>query len=177
MTPSAGVLLEPEFLFMLALIGASVWFAVAARRRQVPRALVAVAASNLFCGGLVAGLGGAHLAAVVGRAMASTGTGAEGTFVYDFRFYSLVLLGVLLMAGGLACVSSLRRLTRGEPAGWSLAFWTSIALLAINVPLMPIQGFAVGFSAFLSVNLVILVLTRWRFRNPRLPRVPPSDRD
>ena len=41
--------------------------------------------------------------------------------------------------------------------------WATVVLLAINVPLMPIQGFAPAFSAFAFVNLVALVATRKRF--------------
>ena len=52
---------------------------------------------------------------------------------------------------------------RGEPRAWKTTLWASVALLAINVPLIPIQGFAYFFSAFALVNLVALVAMRKRF--------------
>ncbi len=51
----------------------------------------------------------------------------------------------------------------GEPRAWKTTLWATVALLAINVPLIPIQGFAYVFSAFALVNLVALVATRTRF--------------
>jgi hypothetical protein len=156
-----SVWLEPEFLLLIAmivlliaLIVATIVFAAAARRRRVPHALVALAAINLFCGGLVASLGTAHLLAVVGRALAGKGSGPGGTFVYDFRFYSLVLLGVLLLGASVACVTAVRSLARGEAAGRRVTCSAAVMLLALNVPLMPIEGFATGFTVFALVNLV-----------------------
>lgn len=164
MTASQSIFLEPEFVFLLAIIAATIGFAVLARRRRIPLALVAVAAIDLFCGAVIVPLGTAHLVAVVGRALAGKGSGPGGTFVYNFRFYSLMLVGVMLVAAGAACLTSVRRLMRGDAAGHRLALWATVALLALNVPLMPIQGFAVGFSAFALVNLAALWLTRTRFR-------------
>ena len=84
-------------------------------------------------------------------------------FVYDFRFYALVQLGVLMIAGGVACVILAPRLMRGEPRAWKATLWATVALLAINVPLMPIEDNAYGPSAFAFLNLVALAATRKRF--------------
>lgn len=70
MTGSVSIFLEPEFLALLTIIAATIGFAAVARRRRVPRALVAVAATDLFCGAVIVPLGTAHLVAVVGRARA-----------------------------------------------------------------------------------------------------------
>lgn len=163
MTGSERFVLEPEFVLLIGTIVGTIGFAAAARRRRVPHALVAVATINLFCGAVIAQLGTAHLVAVVGRALAGKGSGPSGTFIYDFRFYSLVLLGVMLIAAAVACLTSVRSLTRGDAAGRRVAVSATVVLLALNVPLMPIQGFAVGFSAFALVNLAALWLTRTRF--------------
>lgn len=164
MIGSESFFLEPELVLLIGAIVATIGFVATARRRRVPLVFVAVAAINLFCGAMIAALGTAHLAAVVGRALAGKGSGPGGTFVYDFRFYSLMLLGVLLVAAGVTCLSSVRRLIRGDGGGRRVAVSATVVLLALNVPLMPIQGFAVGFSAFALVNLAALWLTRTHFR-------------
>ncbi len=143
---------------LFAAIGATIWFAVAARRRGCGAALTAVGTISFFGGTIIATLGSAHLIAVT-----SSGVTRGSAFVYDFRFYALVHLGVLLIAGGVACLTSGNRLTRGEPRAWKTTLWVTVALLAINVPLIPIQWFAQLFSALAFVNLVALVVTRKRF--------------
>jgi hypothetical protein len=146
------------FGVLFGAVGATIWFAVAARRRGCGAALTAVGTISFFGGTIIATLGAAHLIAVT-----SSGVTRGSAFVYDFRFYALVHLGVLLIAGGVACFISGNRLTRGEPRAWKTTLWVTVALLAINVPLIPIQGFAQLFSALAFVNLVALVVTRKRF--------------
>ncbi len=153
--------LDPAFLVLYASIGGAIWFAIAARRRRCLAALSAVGTISFFNGVLIAALGAGHLIAVVSRAFSGEGSGPGGTFAYDFRFYALVLLGMLLIAGGVACLSPAGGLTRGEPHAWRATLWATVALLAINVPLIPVQGLAL--SPFVFVNLVALMVTRRRF--------------
>ena len=130
--------LDPPFLVLYASIGGAIWFALAARRRGCLATLTVVATISFFNGTLIAALGAGHLIAVVSRAVSGVGSGPGGTFVYDFRFYALVLLGMLLMAGGVGCFTPARGLTRGETRAWKTALWSSVALLAINLPLIHI---------------------------------------
>ena len=153
--------LDPPFLLLYASIGGAIWFAIAARRRGCIATLTAVATISFFNGMLLAALGSGHLIAVVSRAVAGEGSGPGGTFVYDFRFYALVLLGMLLIVGGVGCLAPARGLTRGETRAWKTTLWSIVALLAINLPLIPVQGLAL--SPFLLVNLVVLMVTRRRF--------------
>ncbi len=134
-----------------AIIGAIIWFAVAARRRGCVAALTAVGTLSFFGGTIIAAGGALHLISVLPWG---------GTSGYDFRSYALVQLGVLLIAGGAACVIPARRLMQGEPRAWKTTLWATVALLAINVPLIPIEKeFTSFFSAFAFVNLVALVAT------------------
>ncbi len=104
-------------------VGAIIWFAVAVRRRRRVDALTAVGTISFFGGTIIAALGALHLIAVVDRALRGTlGTPAFAPppilqngdpFVYDFRFYALVYLGVLLIAGGVACVIPAHRFNAG----------------------------------------------------------------
>jgi hypothetical protein len=52
-----------------------------------------------------------NLIAVISRAVSGRGLGGTAAFAYDFRFYSLVLLGVLI-AGSEPSVSRLRESAR-----------------------------------------------------------------
>ena len=115
---------------------------------------------------MIAPLSTAHLVAVLGRALAGRGSGPGGTFVYDFRFYSLVLLGVMLIAASVACLTSVRSLIRGDAGGHKVALSAALVLLALNVPLMPIEGFAVAFAIFALANLAALWCARKHFRVP-----------
>jgi hypothetical protein len=94
---------------LLAAIGAAVWLVADARRRRAPAPRVG--GIDLFCGLLTLGLMALHLAAVVGRAISGKGFGGQAYFAYDFRFYSLLLLGVVIIIPGLVFVMHARRLT------------------------------------------------------------------
>jgi hypothetical protein len=150
------VFLDPAFLALFAVIGATMWFAAAARGRGAGT-LATVGAVVFFCGALIASLGGAHTVAVIGRAL------RRPSFVYDFRLYSLVLLGACQIAGGLRCLSASWSVTRGDARAWKAALPAAAMLLAVNVPLIPIQGFAGATSMLAAVMLITLIASGRRF--------------
>ena len=155
---------DPAGIALLVVIVATVWFARDARRRLAPTALVVVGTFDFFGGFLSFGLASLHLAAVMAQALSGRGPGGVPTFAYDFRFYSLVLLGAVIVIPGLLCAIYARGLTRGDTLAWKTVVWSSLALLAINAPLVPIQGFAPGLSAFALLNLVGLAAIHRRLR-------------
>lgn len=138
----------------LAAIGAAVWLAIDARRRRAPEPLVG--AVGLCCGLVTVGLMALHLMAVVGRAISGKGFGGQAHFAFDFRFYSLLLVAVVIIIPGLVFVMHARRLTDGDATAWKRALWASGALLLINVPLVPIQAFALSPALLATINLVSL---------------------
>jgi hypothetical protein len=148
-------ILDPAFLALFTAIGATIWFA--ATRKRGADALVAVGAVTFFCGALIASLGSAHTIAVIGRALRGP------SFVYNFRLYSLVLLGTCQMAGGLRCLSTSWRVTRGDARAWKSALAATMLLLIVNVPLIPIQGFAGATSLIAGVTLITLIAAGRRF--------------
>jgi hypothetical protein len=162
-----------SLLVYFGVIGAIIWFAVALRRRKRVAALTLVGTVSFFGGTIIAAVGARHLVAITDRAMRGTlGTPAFSAppilqtgdpFVYDFRFYALVQLGVLLVVGGSACVILAPRLTRGEPRAWKATLWASVALLAMNMPLVPIEDNAYGPAALAFLTLAALTVTRKRF--------------
>jgi hypothetical protein len=53
-------------------------------------------------------------------------------------------------------------LTKGEAAAWNNAFWSSIVLVVINGPLIPIQRFAILLGGLAVLNIVVLATSRQR---------------
>jgi hypothetical protein len=125
------------------------------RFRRVPSPLsrLLISLYGYFAGAVVGTLGVAHLVAVM---IGAVERARQHRFEYDFRFYSLVLLGMLLIATGLWASIEAARLTRGDRAAWraSLAVWTTV--LAINAPLIPLQRFAILFSSLAALALLLL---------------------
>lgn len=140
-----------------AVVVATVLVALRLRRASVPLNRLLIAVYGYFAGALIGALGVAHLAAVVIAAM------DRQQFVYNFRFYALVLLGVLLMTTGFIAATQAAPLARGHRVAWcaSLSVWA--AILAINLPLAPLQRFAVVFSALAVLELVLLISIRRHF--------------
>jgi hypothetical protein len=125
--------------------------------------LLVVGAVDALCGLSNFLLGSAHFFAVLGRGLRGTGLHAAAqAFIYDFRFYSLAMLGLLLIVPGVLCLRSARGLTRGEAIAWKNAFWASVVLVVVNGPLIPIQRFAILLGGFAVLNLVVLATSRQR---------------
>jgi len=141
-------------------VAATVIATIRLRRVPLPPIRLLIAVYGYFAGALVGTLGLTHLVAVL---IVSIDRARQHQFVYSFHFYSLVLLGMLLIAAGLMAAIESVRLARGHRAAWrvSLSVWTTI--LAINLPLVSLQGFAVLFSVLAAVELLLLVSMRRRF--------------
>ena len=139
---------------------ATVIAAVRLRRMSLPLTRLLILVYGYFAGALVGALGVAHLVAVI---IGAINQAYQYQFVYSFHFYSVILLGMLLIATGFTAVIYVARLARCRHAAWraSLSVWTVI--LAINLPLVRLQGFAVLFSVFAAVKLLLLVGMRQHF--------------
>lgn len=123
------------------------------KHTPLPLVRLLIAVYSYFAGGLVGALGLNHLVAVVIEAI---NQGRQHQFVYDFRFYSLVQLGVLLIATGIMASIETAGLARGERAAWHTSLLVWITILAINLPLVVLQGFAILFSVLAAVELLLL---------------------
>jgi hypothetical protein len=148
-------------LGVLAAIGAAVWLVTDARRRRAPTPVVG--GIDLFSGLVMLGLMALHLSAVIGRAISGRGFGGEALFAYDFRFYALLLMAVVIIIPSLVFVLHARRLTNGDATAWNRALWACGALLMINVPLVPIQAFALDPILLATITLVSLLANRKQF--------------
>ncbi|MCH7944398.1 MAG: hypothetical protein IIC73_00045 [Armatimonadetes bacterium] len=153
----AGLAILVPVLFFFATKGLGTTFSIAC-----------TAGVSLFCGL-------AHLLVLagqlVGRALAIV---ESGSLTYDYSVYSFLLYCTVLAVPAVVCTYSSGGLIRGELRAWKSSLWSSVALIALNAPLLPIwtvQGFAVkGFvGIFLliclaAINLLVLGMTTANFR-------------
>jgi hypothetical protein len=144
------------WLVLVAVSGATIRFFWMVRRHGAPIALSVAGALGLFSGLITAGLGVGHLGGVAGVEL------RRSPIRYDFRVYALLLLGVTLVVLGTRLAAASVGVPRGDGARSRRAVWAAVALLVVNVPLAPIQGFAVAVSIFVSIGLVALLAARAR---------------
>jgi hypothetical protein len=149
--PSLAILLD--LVPFGGVVAATVIATIRLRRVPLPLIRLLISVYGYFAGALIGTLGLAHLVAVV---IGAINRGRQHQFVYNFHFYSLIQLGVLLVAAGLMAAIESARLARGQRTAWraSLLVWT--AILAINLPLVSLQGFAVLFSVLAALELLLL---------------------
>jgi hypothetical protein len=79
---------------------------------------------------------------------------------YNFRFYALVLFGAVMLVQGVGVMKSARALTFGEASARGALFRRTLIVLALVVPLIPIQVFASMITILGVVNLAALALAR-----------------
>lgn len=77
---------------------------------------------------------------------------------YDFRFYALVLFGVVMLVQGTAIMKAARALTFGEETARAALVRHTFIVLALVVPLIPIQIFASMITVIGVLNLTALAL-------------------
>jgi hypothetical protein len=116
------------------------------------------------CGLVVAALNGAHLQAVIGRALAGEGFAGQAQFEYNFHFYALLLTGAAMALPGALCVWAAFGLARGRRSSWRVACWSSLVILLVAAPLYPLGGFAPLMAWLGTASFAVLVALGKRFR-------------
>ena len=122
---------------------------------------------SLFCGL-------AHLIVLAGQLAGRALAVAEtGSMVYDFSVYSFALYCTLVGALAVVCGLCAGGLMRGESRAWKRCMWSSLALIALNAPLLPVWNvpeFAISGLAgvflpvcFATLNLLVLGMTGANF--------------
>ena len=99
----------------------------------------------------------AHNVDIASRLIVSRGHDGPA-FGYNFRFYSLQLLGVVLIGCGVQLVRAAAGLGLGNPAARGSAMRTLALVLLVVVPLIPIQAFfAIPLSVLGAVALLLVL--------------------
>ncbi len=146
-------ILGPDGLFLLAVLVATAGFAVWVRRSGASGTFAAAGTLDFLYGLLVALLSAVHIVVVTNVRVRAALASSAGDFSYDFRFYSLMLLGAVLLVPALVCVRAAPAITRGDPDAMRRALRATLLLLAVNLPLVPVQpGFAVPFTMGAALN-------------------------
>lgn len=139
----------------------AVGFFFYARKRGGSAKSAVVGTIDLFAGLVTLTLGVLHTGAVIGNALRGKGVGGAATFEYNFRFYALLLVGMVLIVPGLLCVLKAWQLARGDAGAWRVPLWSSVVLVAANAPMIPVQDFAQVPGGLAGVNLIVMLLV-WR---------------
>ena len=83
---------------------------------------------------------------------------------YDFRFYSLILVGVIILVQSLRCVHAAPCVAAGRRRARRDAWRATAILTALTVPLIPLRSEAKLYAAVLAVNGIALALAHVRAR-------------
>ncbi len=139
-----------DLLVLLGIVASTGYWLRLLRRRGLRGGRFAVAAAVALLGLVLIFTMTAHCLDVLSRLL--IGAGYDGkAFVYDFRVYSLLLLGVVLIA----CGVRLLRISLGTGAG---SGHTVTAVLILVAPLIPIQAFFAIPLTVLSGSVLLLIL-------------------
>lgn len=92
----------------------------------------------------------AHCLDVLSRLAIGTSYAGE-PFPYNFRVYSLFLLGAVLIVLGLQLLQQVRDFARWNAAARSDALRTTSLVLAVSVPLLPVHAFFAVIVTTLAV--------------------------
>ncbi len=88
-----------------------------------------------------------------------SGFAIDPAFSYDFRFYSLILFGLVSLPPALQLVRQSSSISMNNPEAHRRVVKALLFLLAINAPLFPLQSFGrILTIAAASVLLIVLIV-------------------
>jgi len=118
--------------------------------------LAALVFVSLYGVGLVATMS-AHCADIIHNLVLRNRSLVDGApFSYNWRTYSLLLFGVLLIDRGIRCLRAARRFAAGDFAARTDILKSSGLVLAITLPIIPIHAFfGVLISVWSSLALIV----------------------
>ena len=157
--PEMKILLHPEFIALLLKLAAVAAFVVKARRAGARGRVLAAAGWAFWTGLVITVLLALHCVQITSMAFSGVYTSATG-FAYDFRYYSLMLLAAVLLPQGARMLKCAWALARGREEAGSRLTRASVVVLAVTLPLIPIQMMAATLSAFCLLNLAGVFFVR-----------------
>ena len=145
----------------LIVIGIDHW-----RHGQRGWRLAALVFVSFYGVGLVATMT-AHCADIIHNVVLRNRSVVDGSpFTYNWRTYSLLLFGVLLIDRGIRCLRAARRFAAGDSAARTDILKSGALVLAITLPIIPIHAF---FGTLVSVwSSLALIVTATGLRIGRV---------
>lgn len=137
-------------------------FLVRARRGGARGRKFAVGAWAYFFGAFITISLSFHIAENLWRIIPQTPISHGTKPVYDFRFYSLILFGAVMLAQGLAITKAAKRFALGETEERKKIIRRTLITLALCAPLIPIQIFGSVLTIIGLLNLAFVVLVQKR---------------
>ena len=118
--------------------------------------LATLAFISFFGVGLVTMMAGHCADIIYNLALANRSVVDGSPFTYNWRIYSLLLFGVLLIDRGIRCLSATRRFAGGDDTARSDVFRNAGVVLAITLPTIPVHAFFGGLmSGWSSLALIV----------------------
>ena len=152
-----------DVVTLLVIALASVAFSIIARYRwRTPAAIVAAGGFTFGYGLLTTVFSALHLVTAA-RPFLGRNTESAAVFIYDFRFYSLMLLGILFVILGSACLRLATGVAQGKFLARQRALGYTVMLLLVNFPLMPLEVSGIVLSLGALVNILALSVSREHF--------------
>jgi hypothetical protein len=155
------ILMHPEFLALLLKLAAVAVFVIKARRAGARGRVLVVAGWSFWAGAAITVLLAQHCIMITQMAFSGVYTAQTG-FAYDFRYYSLMLLAAVLMTQGVRMLKYSWSLARREEEAGRGLMRASLIVMAVTLPLIPIQIFCGILSAICLLNLLGLYFVRRR---------------
>ncbi|MFN2399517.1 MAG: hypothetical protein ABR543_12895 [Gemmatimonadaceae bacterium] len=146
-----------DLLVLLVILAGTITSAVLLWRQSIRGRSLFAAVWLSFYGLVLTTMMLAHSAEILYRVVAGRFPVSDAASTYNFRLYSLLLLGALLMFAGVECLRAAPRLSRGSVEARWKAVRASIATLAIVAPLIPLQRvFAILLTVLSILSLLVL---------------------
>ena len=147
---------NPElYLFIAKLVGTAI-FALWLRKRGVSGKRLVATTWIFFYGTFITVMLFMHNFVILGLRVFGRSAGTD--FAYDFHLYSLILLGSVLFLQGIRSIRAALLLRRGSETGSPEALQATWIVLAVAVPLIPIQFFGIVLTVMSLLNLAVIKL-------------------
>lgn len=153
---SLPVYQNPEFYLFIVKLAATAIFAFLLWKQGFSRRQLLAITYIFFYGTFMTVMLFMHNIVILGLRIFERS--ANDNFSYDFRLYSLVLLGTILFLQGIRSLRSALLLKAGDESGIREAQRATLIVLAVAIPLIPIQFFGTVLTVFSLLNLVAVKL-------------------
>ena len=147
---------NPELYLFIAKLTATVIFALLLRKRGIRGKRLLAITWIFFYGTFVTVMLFMHNFVILGLRI--FGGAANTNFSYDFHLYSLILLGSVLFLQGVRSLRADLLLRDEDENGRHEALRATWIVLAVAVPLIPLQFFGTVLTIFSLLNLAALKL-------------------